>query len=309
MRIAFAGTPEFAARILMALIAAQHTLRLVLTQPDRKKGRGLKLVMSPVKEVAQQHGIAIHQPDSLNSSTAQAPLRDAGVEVMVVAAYGLLLPPAVLSLPKHGCINVHASLLPRWRGAAPIQRAILAGDAQTGVCIMQMDAGLDIGPVLLSRSLPIAPTETGGSLHDKLATLGAELIVEALARLEHDVLPAHPQPSLGATYANKLSKEEAAIDWSQPALQLERQVRAFDPFPVARTQWREEPLKIWAATGVPETTLAKAGSIVAVAANGVTVACGEGVLVLTELQKAGGKRLTASRFLTGHPMRLGDVLG
>jgi methionyl-tRNA formyltransferase len=203
---------------------------------------------------------------------------------------------------------VHASLLPRWRGAAPIQRAILAGDAETGVCIMQMDAGLDTGPVLLSRALSMAPDETGGSLQDKLATLGAELIVEALAKLNRDELPAHPQLSLGATYARKLSKEEAVIDWNQPALQLERKVRAFDPFPGAQTKWREEPLKIWAATVVPETTLAKAGSIVAVAPNGVTVACGAGALVVSELQKAGGKRLTASRFLAGHPMTIGDVL-
>ena len=308
MRIAFAGTPEFAAQILIALIDARHDIRLVLTQPDRPKGRGLKLLSSPVKEVAQQHGMAIHQPGSLKSPPAQAPLREAEVEALVVAAYGLLLPPAVLSLPKRGCINVHASLLPRWRGAAPIQRAILAGDAETGVCIRQMDAGLDTGPVLLSRALSMAPDETGGSLQNKLATLGAELIVEALAKLNRDELPAYPQPSLGATYARKLSKEEAVIDWSQPALQLERKVRAFDPFPGAQTKWREERLKIWAATVVPETTLAKAGSIVAVAPNGVTVACGAGALVVSELQKAGGKRLTASRFLAGHPMTIGDIL-
>jgi methionyl-tRNA formyltransferase len=309
MRIAFAGTPEFAARILTVLIDARHDVQLVLTQPDRPKGRGLRLSASPVKKIAQQHGIAIHQPGSLKSSEAQAPLREAGIEAMVVAAYGLLLPAAVLTIPKRGCINVHASLLPRWRGAAPIQRAILAGDTQTGVCIMQMDAGLDTGPVLLSRALPIAPNETGGSLHDKLATLGAELMVEALARLERDELPGHPQPCLGATYANKLSKEEAAIDWSESALQLERKVRAFDPFPGAQTQWRAEPLKIWGATARTETTRAKAGTILAVAPSGVTVACGEGGLVVNELQKAGGKRLPASRFLAGHPMMLGEVLG
>jgi methionyl-tRNA formyltransferase len=309
MRIAFAGTPEFAARILAALIAAQHDVQLVLTQPDRPKGRGLRLLPSPAKEVALQHRIAVHQPESLKPSAAQAPLLEAKVDALIVAAYGLILPSALLSLPKRGCINVHASLLPRWRGAAPIERAILAGDTQTGVCIMQMDAGLDTGPVLLSRALSIAPNETGGSLHDKLAALGARLIVEALAKLEFDELPAHPQPSLGATYASKVNKEEAAIQWSERALQLERQVRAFDPFPGAYTKWRDEPLKVWAATVAPETTLARAGSIVAVAPDGVTVACGEGALVLGELQKAGGKRLPAADFLAGHPMMCGEVLG
>jgi methionyl-tRNA formyltransferase len=310
VRIAFAGTPEFAGRILAALIAADHDVVLVLAQPDRPAGRDLKITTSPVKKLARQHGIAVHQPVSLKSSEAQAPLRDAVVEALVVAAYGLILPPAVLTLPARGCINVHASLLPRWRGAAPVQRAILAGDAQTGVSIMQMDTGLDTGPVLLARAQSINPDDTAGSLHDKLAALGAELIVEALAKLERGELTPQAQPLTGATYANKLSKEETVIDWRESAVQLERKVRAFDPAPGAQTKWRGEPLKVWrAALSAQASTAAPAGSVIAVSPSGVTVACGEGALIISELQKPSGKRLPVERFLPGNRIAPGEVLG
>jgi methionyl-tRNA formyltransferase len=308
MRIAFAGTPEFAATALSALVDARYQVALVLTQPDRPAGRGLELKPSPVKQLATQYAIPVYQPVSLKSPESRAPLAAAAVDVLVVAAYGLILPPAVLALPPLGCLNIHASLLPRWRGAAPIQRAILAGDRQTGISIMQMDAGLDTGPVLLAQALPIAADETGGSLHDKLKQLGARLILKVLAKLPTGELVAKSQPSVGVTYASKLTKDEAEIDWAQSADVIERQIRAFNPSPVARTHWRGEPLRIWQACAEPGAP-ACAGTVIEADASGLTVACGQGLLRITELQKAGGKRLAPSAFLAGNRLESGEMLG
>ncbi|MDR2112627.1 MAG: methionyl-tRNA formyltransferase, partial [Candidatus Accumulibacter sp.] len=244
MKLVFAGTPEFAACALKAVLTANHQVTLVLTQPDRPAGRGMALRPSPVKEIAAAAGIDVFQPPALKDPATLERIRAASAEAMVVAAYGLILPPAVLDIPRFGCLNIHASLLPRWRGAAPIQRALLAGDAESGVCIMQMDAGLDTGPILRSGRLPIAAGETAGSLHDKLAGLGARLIVETLAGLPG--APA-PQPSAGATYAAKIGKAEAALDWRSSAEELERQVRAFNPFPGAVTRLNGAPIKVWRA--------------------------------------------------------------
>ncbi|MBK7422175.1 MAG: methionyl-tRNA formyltransferase [Propionivibrio sp.] len=294
MKLVFAGTPEFSASALRAIIAAGHQVVLVLTQPDRPSGRGMVLHPSPVKALALASGIEVYQPQTLKDAAARERLRAVGAEAMIVAAYGLILPQQVLDLPRFGCINIHASLLPRWRGAAPIQRAILAGDTETGVCIMQMEAGLDTGPVLHSESLPIAEDDTAATLHDKLAVLGARLIVEALQRLP---LPPCPQPENGVSYAAKIEKAEAWLDWRLPALQLARQVRAFNPFPGAATRLQGSPIKVWqaemtAATGAP-------GVIAASDRNGIVVTCGQGALRLTGLQKAGGKRLSVAQFLAG----------
>lgn len=304
MRVIFAGTPDFAAISLQAILAAGQDVPLVLTQPDRPAGRGMSLQASPVKQLALQHGLRVHQPPSLEADEARRPIIDAGADVMVVAAYGLILPQSVLDIPRLGCLNIHASLLPRWRGAAPIQRALLAGDAETGITIMRMDAGLDTGPMLLKESLPIAAGDSAGSLHDKLASLGARLIVEALARLERGGLPGEIQPAEGVTYAAKLDKNEAALDWRLPAVQLGRAVRAFNPFPGATAQLDGEVVKIWAA--MPASQTGEAGRILAVDSDGVVVACGDGALRLTELQKAGGKRLPAADFLRGFPLKPGQ---
>jgi methionyl-tRNA formyltransferase len=294
MKLIFAGTPEFAAQALAALIAAGHQLALVLTQPDRPSGRGMALRPSPVKTLALEHGIEVFQPPTLRDAAAQARLQAVGADAMIVAAYGLILPQAVLDLPRFGCINIHASLLPRWRGAAPIQRAILAGDAESGVCIMQMEAGLDTGPVLLSAALPIAADETAGSLHDRLAELGAGLIVAALEKLP---LAPTPQADCGVTYAAKIEKSEAMLDWNQSAQQLARQVRAFNPFPGALATLGQLSVKVWRASA--EAGEGSPGTILASDRAGILVACGEGALRLTELQKAGGKRLSAAQFLAG----------
>jgi len=324
MRVVFAGTPEFAALALRALLAAGHEVALVLTQPDRPAGRGLKPQPSAVKQVALQHGLALAQPRSLrldgkypdDAAQARAALQQADAEVAVVAAYGLLLPPWVLALPRLGCLNIHASLLPRWRGAAPIQRALEAGDADSGITIMQMDAGLDTGPMLLRQALPIAPHETAASLHDRLAELGAHLIVQALQQAEagqSGALQPQPQPEQGVTYAAKIDKAEALIDWRASAEQIGRRVRAFDPVPGALTLCRGEPLKVWAArvlTQQPALTPAPAcGTVLAADAHGVQVQTGDGVLLLTELQRPGGKRLPAAAFLAGHALPVGTVLG
>jgi methionyl-tRNA formyltransferase len=301
MKLIFAGTPEFAAQALAAIIAAGHQVTLVLTQPDRPAGRGMSLQPSAVKQVAQAHGIEVFQPLSLKDAGAQAKIAAVGAEVMVVAAYGLILPQAVLDLPRFGCLNIHASLLPRWRGAAPIQRALLAGDLETGVCIMQMEAGLDTGPVLLREALSIVGDDTAATLHDKLAALGARLIVDALARLP---LPAEIQPDTGVTYAHKIEKSEAAIDWRQPAAELDRHVRAFNPFPGAQARFAGQVVKVWQA--VPVAGSGEPGCILAIDRRQVVVACGEGALALSELQKAGGKRLPVQQFLAGHPLQVGD---
>ncbi len=302
MKLIFAGTPEFAAQSLSAILAAGHQVALVLTQPDRPSGRGMTLRPSPVKALALASGIEVFQPLTLKDPAVQERLRAVDAEVMVVAAYGLILPQAVLDLPRYGCLNIHASLLPRWRGAAPIQRAILAGDTETGVCIMQMEAGLDTGPVLLSDRLPLESDETAGSLHDKLADLGARLIVNALEKIP---LPAVPQSDTGITYAAKIEKAEALLDWRLPAAEIERKVRAFNPFPGAATVLEGVPVKIWRAVAVPGG--AAPGTVLAADRHGIVVACGDGALCLGELQKAGGKRLSAAQFLSGNALSPGAV--
>jgi len=305
MRLIFAGTPEFAAVALAALLAAGHEIILVLTQPDRRAGRGMKLVLSPVKQLALQRGLPVMQPQTLNSPETRAALATMQADAMIVAAYGLILPPAVLALPSRGCLNIHASLLPRWRGAAPIQRAILAGDAETGISIMQMDAGLDTGAILLQRREPIDERDTAQTLHDKLATLGASLIVEALGIID-ELTPA-AQKERDATYAAKISKDEAALDWTKSAQYLARAVRAYNPFPVARTTHRGDAWRIWAAEAA--TGSGEPGALLHADREGITVACGEGVLRLYTLQKAGGKRMTAAQFLAGNPVTPGSRLG
>ncbi len=306
MRILFAGTPEFAATALQALTAAGHDIALVLTQPDRPAGRGLKPQASAVKRLALELGLAVYQPVELKSELARRPLTAAEAEVMVVAAYGLILPPAVLTLPRLGCVNIHASLLPRWRGAAPIQRAILAGDAETGITLMQMDAGLDTGPILAMARLPIAPDDTAGSLHDKLAALGAQEIVRLLPRLAAGEVQAMPQNEADAVYAPKIGKDQAHIDWCQPAPLIDRMVRAFNPVPGAWTAWRGQVLKIWRAA--PAAGSGMPGTVLSAAADGLRVACGEGALTVLELQKAGGRRLSTAAFLAGQPIAPGERL-
>ena len=318
LKLAFAGTPEFARVALAALHSAGHSIHLVLTQPDRPAGRGLKLQASPVKQFALQHGIPVAQPRSLrldgkypdDARMAQAVLQEGSLDAMVVAAYGLILPQWVLDLPLSGCFNIHASSLPRWRGAAPIHRAIEAGDSSTGVTIMQMDAGLDTGDMVLAQTLPILPTDTTGSLHDKLADLGAALMVQALSQLQAGKLQRLPQPAVGICYASKIDKLEAGIDWNQTAEVVARRVRAFNPNPVAHTSLNGEPLKIWAAHAAEVTSAAlpECGTILAVAHTGIEVAAIGSVLILTELQRPGGKRLPVADFLRGfdikHGMRL-----
>jgi methionyl-tRNA formyltransferase len=318
LKLAFAGTPEFARVALAALHSAGHSIHLVLTQPDRPAGRGLKLQASPVKQFALQHGIPVAQPRSLrldgkypdDARMAQAVLQEGSLDAMVVAAYGLILPQWVLDLPLSGCFNIHASSLPRWRGAAPIHRAIEAGDSSTGVTIMQMDAGLDTGDMVLAQTLPILPTDTTGSLHDKLADLGAALMVQALSQLQAGKLQRLPQPAVGICYASKIDKLEAGIDWNQTAEVVARRVRAFNPNPVAHTSLNGESLKIWAAHAAEVTSAAlpECGTILAVAHTGIEVAAIGSVLILTELQRPGGKRLPVADFLRGfdikHGMRL-----
>lgn len=304
MNLIFAGTPEFAARALEALIAAGHNIKLVLTQPDRPAGRGMQLQASAVKQVALKHGIPVYQPEKLRDPATHDPIRAVEADCMVVAAYGIILPQAVLDMPRIGCLNIHASLLPRWRGAAPIQRAIEAGDAETGVTIMQMDAGLDTGAMLLKEAMTITAEDTAASLHDKLAEQGARLIVDALARYEQ--LTPEPQPEAGVTYAAKISKAEARIDWQLPAAEIARRIRAFDPFPGAVTESGGVVIKIWRASetaghGTPGTVLQADGQQ-------LVVACGEGALALTLLQKPGSKRLPARDFLQGFALVAGNQL-
>jgi len=306
LRLIFAGTPDFAVPALDALAGAGHQVVAVYTQPDRPAGRGRKLTPSPVKTRAQALGLPIEQPESLKSSDMQTILRGYAPDAMVVVAYGLLLPQAVLDIPKYGCLNIHASLLPRWRGAAPIQRAIAAGDTETGVGIMQMEKGLDTGPVLLERRIPIAPADTGGVLHDRLASLGAQAIVEALERLEHGTLEPEPQDSTQATYAHKLTKQEGALDWRKPADLLARQVRAFNPWPVAFATFEGEILRVWNATSRPNAAADRSpGDIVTVSAEGIDVATGEGMLRITRLQPPGKRPMNAAEFLNGHRLAPG----
>ena len=308
MRIVFAGTPAFARVALEGLLAAGHEVCLVLTQPDRPSGRGMQLRPSEVKALALQRGLPVMQPASLKDEAVQRQLAAQAAVTMVVAAYGLILPSAVLDLFPLGCINIHASLLPRWRGAAPIQRAILAGDAQTGISIMRMEAGLDTGPVFLEERIAIGAQDTAGTLHDRLAGLGAELVVRALDRLERGGLDPRPQPADGVTYAAKITKEEAVLDWHASAQTLERKVRAFDPVPVAYFRHGGESLRVWRACALPGPS-GPPGLVAHADDAGIVVHCGSGALRLEELQRPGGRRLPAREFLRGLSIPAGTVLG
>jgi methionyl-tRNA formyltransferase len=309
LRVGFAGTPEFSRQALQAILDAGYTVPLVLTQPDRPAGRGLKLTASAVKQLALTHNIPVAQPRSLRldgkypdeAQSAQTHLMDAKLDVLVVAAYGLILPQWVLSLPRYGCLNIHASLLPRWRGAAPIQRAIEAGDSHTGVTIMQMDAGLDTGDMLLVESLPITDTDNASSLHDKLAVQGARLIVEALRALPLQTLKRVVQPEQGVTYAAKLDKAESALDLTQSADLLARRIRAFNPAPGAtiRLPGISEPVKVWNAVCLDQVAHASPGVVLKKSDQGIDIACAQGTLRLLELQRAGGKRQPAAVFIQG----------
>jgi methionyl-tRNA formyltransferase len=292
MRLVFAGTPDFAVPALDALHGAGHTIAAVFTQPDRPAGRGQKLTPTPVALRAAALGLPVHRPLKLDAD-AQAILRTIAPEVMVVVAYGLILPQAVLDIPAHGCINIHASLLPRWRGAAPIARAIEAGDGETGITIMRMDKGLDTGPMLLREAVPIGDETTAAQLHDTLAALGGRMIVDALARLAAGPLAAEAQPAEGATYAKKLSKEEARIDWSLPAVELARRIRAFNPAPVAWSELEGERIRLWNARALRLPANAPPGTVLAKNGNGIHVAAGDGVVVITEIQRPGGRVLPA----------------
>jgi methionyl-tRNA formyltransferase len=307
MKIIFAGTPEFAVPALAALIAAGHEVTLVLTQPDRPAGRGMKLKASPVKELALQHKITVFQPETLKDAAVQARIAIEQADAMIVAAYGLIIPTAVLEMPRYGCFNIHASLLPRWRGAAPIQRALLAGDKETGVTIMEVVPALDAGAMIMHGVLPIRESDTAQTLHDGLAKIGAELMVQAMNQLQREgKLQATPQDESQVTYAHKLNKTEAQMDWVHSAVELSRQVRAFNPFPVAQTVLHGETCRIWMARAL--LGQAAAGRIVSVA-EGITVGCGEGLLKIEELQMPGGKRLLARDFLAGNPLRVGEHFG
>jgi methionyl-tRNA formyltransferase len=305
MRIGFAGTPAFAATVLGDILAAGFPVDVVLTRPDRLRGRGMKLEPAPVKALAVERGLPLRQPASLRDPGESAPIRALPLDALVVAAYGLMLPRDVLSWPRHGCLNVHASLLPRWRGAAPIPRAILAGDEQTGISIMRMDDGLDTGPVLSRHAVAIDPRETAGSLHDRLATLGSRAIVETLRAIERgDRLHESPQVDEQATYAAKLTRRETEIDWTADAPSLDRKIRAFDPVPGAQTRLDGAVLKVWKAAPLPGR-LGAPGVVLRADGSGIVVACGDGALAVSELQRAGGRRMDAAAFLAGHRIGTG----
>ena len=308
MKVIFAGTPDFAAAALKAIAAASFEIPLVLTQPDRPKGRGMQLAPSPVKQAALELGLRVAQPEKLrNNAEALQMLKEVEADVMVVAAYGLILPQDVLDAPKHGCLNIHASLLPRWRGAAPIQRAIEAGDAETGVCIMQMDIGLDTGGVVSEHRYAIQPTDTANEVHNALMNLGAEAIVADLQQLKAEGrLKSIKQPEEGVTYAQKLSKEEARIDWNESAAVIERKIRAFNPVPAAWIEYQGKPMKIWRAEAVAQQ--GRAGEVLSCSADGLVVACGENALKITELQPSGSKRMPIAAFAAGHKIEVGTVL-
>jgi methionyl-tRNA formyltransferase len=308
LNIAFAGTPAFAVPALESLMRSRHRVVVVYTQPDRPAGRGRQLQVSPVKDCALRHGIPLEQPLTLRDDRAREQLASYQVDVMVVVAYGLILPPAVLTTPRLGCLNIHASLLPRWRGAAPIQRALLAGDRQTGVGIMRMEAGLDTGPVFIERVIDIGLRETASSLHDRLATLGADALLEALEGLITGTLQPRPQSAVGATYARKILKEEAVIDWSKPALEIDHLVRGFNPVPGAETAWRGQQLKIWQAEATELAGDASPGTVVAADGGGIVVATGSGALKLLRIQLAGRKPTPAADFLNAHQI-VGDQFG
>ena len=308
MKVIFAGTPDFAAAALKAIAAAGFEIPLVLTQPDRPKGRGMQLAPSPVKQAALELGLRVAQPEKLrNNAEALQMLKEVEADVMVVAAYGLILPQDVLDTPKHGCLNIHASLLPRWRGAAPIQRAIEAGDAETGVCIMQMDIGLDTGDVVSEHRYAIQPTDTANEVHDALMNLGAVAIVADLQQLKTEGrLKSVKQPEEGVTYAQKLSKEEARINWSESAAVIERKIRAFNPVPAAWVEYQGKPMKIWRAEAVAQQ--GRAGEVLSCSSDGLIIACGANALKITELQPSGSKRMDIAAFAAGHTVEAGTVL-
>ncbi|WP_107726911.1 methionyl-tRNA formyltransferase [Neisseria weaveri] len=307
MKVIFAGTPDFAALALKAIAAAGFDIPLVLTQPDRPKGRGMQLQASPVKQAALELGLTVAQPQSLRNEEAQNLLSAQNADVMVVAAYGLILPEAVLNIPAHGCLNIHASLLPRWRGAAPIQRAIEAGDKETGVCIMQMDVGLDTGDVVSEHRYAIKSSDTANEVHDALAQLGAQAIVADLQQLQTTGrLNRTPQPENGVTYAQKLNKEEARINWQENAETIERKIRAFNPVPAAWVEYQGKPMKIWRAAVIDQSD--KPGTVLSCSSDGLTVACGEKALNITELQPAGSKRMSIEAFAAGRTIEKGTLL-
>jgi len=310
LKIIFAGTPDFAVPALAALINAGHEIVMVLTQPDRPAGRGMKLKASPVKVLAEQHGLFVFQPETLKNEAVQAQIAQTDADVMIVAAYGLIIPTIVLQMPKHGCYNIHASLLPRWRGAAPIHRSLLAGDAETGVTIMEVVPALDAGAMVSKGVVPITETDTTQGLHDALATIGADLMVEAMQTLaQTGYLASTPQDESQVTYAHKLEKAEAMIDWHKSAVEISRQVRAFNPFPVAQSLLHGEVCRIWMATSVAGMpTVAPPGTVLDVH-DGILVACGDGVLRISQLQAPGGKRLSAQVFTQGHALKAGDQFG
>ncbi len=299
MRLVFAGTPDFAATALRALLANGHQIVGVYSQPDRPSGRGRKLIPSPVKQVALEQALPVYQPESLRSTDTQAELRALDPDLMVVAAYGLILPRAVLDIPHYGCLNIHASLLPRWRGAAPIQRAIAAGDTKSGITIMQMADGLDTGDMLYKSATPIAPTDTGGSLHDRLAEMGGEAIVEAIKRLEAGTLTPELQDDEQACYAHKLTKHDGHIDWSRPALEIDRQIRAFNPYPGSYTDLDQQRIRIHQASLVPLTGGQKPGTVLARARTGIEIVCGEGALRVERLQLAGSRPQSVTDLING----------
>lgn len=309
MNIIFAGTPEFAVPALGALIKAGHTIVMVLTQPDRPAGRGMQLRASPVKQLALQHDIEVYQPDSLKPEQVQADIKAVQGDVMIVAAYGLIIPERVLRMPKYGCYNIHGSLLPRWRGAAPIHRAILAGDKETGVTIMEVVYQLDAGAMVSKKSLPILDTDTTQTLHDAISAEGALLMEEAMQLLQlQGKLSAEPQDETLVTYAHKVEKAEAALDWDKTAVELSRQVRAFNPFPVATAQFRDKTCRIWFATVCTETSNGRPGEIVGLEPSEymIKVACGQQVLNIAELQMPGGKRQDAAQFIQGQHVKIGE---
>ena len=304
MKIIFAGTPEFAVPALAALIEAGHKIVMVLTQPDRPAGRGMKLKASPVKVLASQHQLNVFQPETLKDQSVQTRIAEMDADVMIVAAYGLIIPTVTLNASRFGCYNIHASLLPRWRGAAPIHRSLLAGDTETGVTIMEVVPALDAGAMVSQGIVPITDTDTTQTLHDALSAIGAELMVVAMATLERTgSLVAVPQDEALVTYAHKLEKSEAAIDWQKTAIDISRQVRGFNPFPVAQSMLKDEVCRIWMATA--KVGNARVGEIVNVH-DGITVGCGEGLLHITELQAPGGKRLNSQAFVQGHNLQVGD---
>lgn len=304
MKIIFAGTPEFAVPALSALLKAGHKIVMVLTQPDRPAGRGMKMKASPVKQLALEHQLHVFQPETLKDPAVQEQIKNVNADVMIVAAYGLIIPTVVLNMPRMGCYNIHASLLPRWRGAAPIHRSILAGDKETGVTIMEVVPALDAGAMVSKGAVAITESDTTQTLHDALSQVGADLMVQAMATLETTgKLVVIPQDESLVTYAHKLEKSEAAIDWQKSAVEISRQVRAFNPFPVAQSMLKDEVCRIWMATSI--LGKAQPGEVTSVQ-DGITVGCGEGLLHITELQAPGGKRLNAQAFVQGHHLKVGD---